>query len=410
MKKISLIALALGLAFGASAQVNVLKEAERAMKSGEDYSKVLEIVKPAFTDPTTAQNAQTYFIPGEAAFKQYDKMLGVKQFGQLKTKADSLKMDMLLIPAYEYMVKALPLDTVVNEKGKVKTKYSKDIIGQLQGHYNDYYVAGVELWNLREYKASYDVWGIFLDLNEIPAVAERLSKAGLLQPDSIRAEIAYNQALAAWQIDNLDGALKAFMRARDMGYSKKPLYDYAISVALGAGNNEAVLELAKEALPLYGSEDPQYIGQIVNYYLQKESYDEAFNYINEAIMLDGSNAQYYVIQGVLFDNTNKKAEAKAAFKTAMDLDAQNAQAFYNYGRALCEEAYALNDAAPTTQVEYDNYYNEKIKPLFLEAVEVLENAYSINPDNRDVLLYLENAYYNLKDEKMYNDVQNRKNY
>ena len=94
----------------------------------------------------------------------------------------------------------------------------------------------------------------------------------------------------------------------------------------------------------------------------------------------------------------------------MELDPTNAQAVYNYGRQICEEAYKLSDAAPSRQEEYNVYYTEKIKPLFEQAAGVLEQAYQLDPDNSDVLKFLENVYYNLNDEKMLNDVKKRMTY
>ncbi len=41
---------------------------------------------------------------------------------------------------------------------------------------------------------------------------------------------------------------------------------------------------------------------------------------------------------------------------------------------------------------------------------MLETAYQLNPDNKDILSYLEQAYYVLGDNKMYEDVQKRKKY
>lgn len=150
-----------------------------------------------------------------------------------------------------------------------------------------------------------------------------------------------------------------------------------------------------------------YMGQIVNYYLQKQDYDNAFQIINRAIQSDPNNAQYYVIRGVLYENTKKLPEAKADYIKATQLDPKNASAVYNYGRILCEEAYALNDGAPTDQNEYNKYYSEKIKPLFLQAVDILENAYDLDQENLDILRYLENVYYNLNDEAKLEDVLNR---
>ena len=51
MKKFSLLALAIATAFCASAQANILKEAERAMKDGKDAKDVVNVITPALTNP-----------------------------------------------------------------------------------------------------------------------------------------------------------------------------------------------------------------------------------------------------------------------------------------------------------------------------------------------------------------------
>ena len=400
--------MALGLAVCASAgaQTSVLKEAEQAMKGGKDAAAVMTIITPAFTNPETAQLAQTYYIPGKASFKDYDNLLGLKQFGKTKD-GDDVKMGKLLIQGYDMYVKALPLDSVPNEKGKVKPKYSKDIVSTIAGHFTDFTNAGADLYNAKDYDGAYRAWGIFNEIPQNPSFREKLTS---VPADTILGEIAFNQALAAWQGNHLEDALKAFLFAKSKGYSKKQLYDYAIAVADGAKNSEALLALSEEAFGLYGDQDPMYLGQMVNYYLQNKNFDKAFEIINGAIAKDPNNAQYYNIQGVLYENVDKRPEAIAAYKKATELDPENANALYNYGRQLCESAYALNDAAPTSQREYEAYKAEKIVPLFQQAVDILEKAYTVNPDNTDVLKYLENVYYNLGDEAKLNDVRKRMTY
>lgn len=404
MKQISILALALAVCATAGAQTSVLKEAEQAMKSGQEAAKVVTIVTPAFTNPETSGLAQTYFIPGKASYNEYDKLLGLKQFGKTKHE-DEIKMAKLLIQGYDMYMKALPLDSVPNEKGKIKPKYSKEIVSTIGGHFTDYTSAGADLYNEKDYDGAYRAWAIF---NEIPQNPE--FKLTSVPNDTILGEIAFNQALAAWQGNHFEDALNAFMFAKSKGYNKKQLYDYAIAVADGAKNKEAVLEISKEALALYGDQDPMYMGQIVNYYLQNKDFDKAFETINQAIAKEPNNAQYYNIQGVLYENVEKRPEALAAYKKATELDPNNANALYNYGRQLCETAYALNDAAPTSQQEYEVYKVEKLVPLFEQAVEILERAYNANPDNTDVLKYLENVYYNLGDEAKLNDVRKRMTY
>ena len=381
MKKITILALGLAVCASAGAQTSVLKEAEQAMKGGKDAAAVMTIITPAFTNPETAQLAQTYYIPGKASFKDYDNLLGLKQFGKTKD-GDDVKMGKLLIQGYDMYVKALPLDSVPNEKGKVKPKYSKDIVSTIAGHFTDFTNAGADLYNAKDYDGAYRAWGIFNEIPQNPSFREKLTS---VPADTILGEIAFNQALAAWQGNHLEDALKAFLFAKSKGYSKKQLYDYAIAVADGAKNSEALLALSEEAFGLYGDQDPMYLGQMVNYYLQNKNFDKAFEIINGAIAKDPNNAQYYNIQGVLYENVDKRPEAIAAYKKATELDPENANALYNYGRQLCESAYALNDAAPTSQREYEAYKAEKIVPLFQQAVDILEKAYTVNPDNTDVL-------------------------
>lgn len=414
MKKLGFLALSLASVFAVSAQQAVLKDAERAMKSGADVTEVVNIITPALTDPSTATLAQTWYIPGKAAFSQYDKLLGIKAFKPDDPQVDPVKMANMLITGYDYFTKALPLDSVADAKGKIKTKYSKDIVNTLAGHFSDYSAAGADLFNAKDFKGAYQAWGIFGDIVTNPTISKGISK---LPNDTLIGEIYFNQALAAWQADDFVGSFDAFMNAKNKGYNKKQLYDYAMAVAQNIPDNEKLLMVAREALPLYGAEDNNYMAQIVNYYLQAKDFDNAFKVINDAIAKEPTNAQYYVIQGVLYENQdNKRAEAKAAYEKARTIDPKNSQAQFNYGRILCEEAYAASDGAPTSPKEYEEYYASNIRPLFVNAAEVLENAYTLdqeqNPEypNSDILKYLENVYYNLNDEAKLNDVRKRMTY
>ncbi len=404
MKKLTI--LTAGLLIGTlamPAQKQVLKDAEQAMKDGKAPAEVVTIITPAFSDPETAEMAQTYFIPGKAYFSDYDDLFALKQFNKLPEDGNA-KMVTDMLEGYTFFMKALPLDTVVDAKGKVKTKYSKDIVNTIRGHHSDFNNAAIAAWELKDYPSAYKAWADYFEVIDNPVLAPKS-----LPADTILAEIRFNQALAAWQADQLADALAAFEKSKAMGYNKKQLYDYAISVASNMQNDAAVYQWATEAEPLYGNEDPNYLGFIINHYLQSKDFDKAFSMIDEAIAKNPSNAQYYVVKGILYDNQDKKAEAKDMFKKALEVDSQNPMALMQYGRSLCEEAYKLSDAAPTSPEESEKYYNEKIVPIFKEAADYLERAWNLDNNNTDALRYLENVYYNLHDEQMYQDVQSRMN-
>lgn len=385
-----------------SAQMQVVKDAERAQKGGEAPAKVVEIITPAFTNPETAKLAQTYYIPGKAMFEEFDKLFGLKSLGRLGD-GDGKKMADDLVEGYGYFIKALPLDSVANDKGKVKTKYSKDIVNTITGHVSDYNDAAITYWDLKNYKGAYDAWNIFLNLYETEPFKAKLTAPA----DTIIAEVYFNQALAAWQADSLRNALNAFEKAREKGYHKKQLYDYALGVATGLKDNEATFKWAQLGNDLYGKEDPNYLGYMINSYLQNKEFDKAFTTIDAAIASDPNNSQYYFVKGVLYDNMDKKADAKAMFAKAVELNAENVQALTQYGAALCQEAYALSDQAPTSVAESQAYFDQKIKPLFEEAAIYLEKAWQLDNENNDALRYLDNIYYNLRDEKKQNEIKQR---
>ncbi len=398
----ALVALFAG-SMAVSAQMQVLKEAERAQKSGKTPSEVVGIITPAFSNPETANLAQTYYIPGKAMFDEFDQLFGYKQFNKLPPNGDKVMSDDLL-EGYAYYMRALPLDTVTNAKGKVKTKYSKDIVNTITGHVADYNNAALTYWELKEFANAYRAWDIFLGLYEKAPFAERLEKNA--PADSIIGEVYYNQALAAWQADSLQNALKSFKNAQRKGYNKKQLYDYAIAVASSAGDDAAAYEWATQGLTLY-KDEASYFGHVINKYLKEKNFDKAFSLVDDAIAKDPNNAQYYFVKGVLYDNQDKKAEAKAMFAKSVQLNPEFVQGLTQYGSALCQEAYKLSDEAPTTAAESQAYFEAKIKPLFEEAAKYLEKAWSIDNNNIEALRYLDNIYYNLKDEKMQQDVQSR---
>lgn len=410
MKKISILAMCLASAVCGFAQtdaVKVVKEAERAVKSASpDRAKIRTDIQKALTDDATKGDALTWYIAGKNEFGNYDDLFGRRALGQDVNGAD---MGHSMLAGYRYYMTALPLDTVVDDKGKIKTKYSKDIVKTLAGHHMDFDNAARFLWEAKDFKGAYEAWDIYLSL----PYNQSLGKDAPAAPhDTIQAELMYNQGLAAWQADEMLDALNALYRAKDHGYNKKHLYDYAISMAAQLQRNDTVYALAAEALPLYGKEDPKYIGLVINSYIEKKKYAEAQSMLEQAIAGDPNNAQLYDVLGILYESQKEDGmpkeqlaafdqKAMDSYKKAIDVDPTFARAQYDYGRKLADKAFTINDeSANLSQAEYNQIRDNKIFPIFREAVVYFEKAYELNPDEMgDALRYLRNLYYNLNDEE-----------
>lgn len=404
MKKFFILGLCALSCAAAMAQTDVVKEAERAMKKKASYTDVVKMITPAFSDPATKDQALTYYVPGKAGFNQYDEFIGLKALNKLPENGAKTMNDALL-GGFGYFMQALPLDSLPNEKGQVKPKYSKDIINTVAGHYHDFNNAALEYWNLKEYDKAYKSWQTFIDMTYDPKYEGKIK----VPSDTLMGEIMYNQALAAWQSDNLPATLDAFLNAKKHHYNKKNLYEYAIAVATNLKNDEMVNALATEAQELYGNEDSGFIGYVINGKLNDKKYDEALALIDQAIANNPQNSQYYVIKGILLEQPEIKGDAKGAYTKAVELDPYNAQAQYNYGRMFYNDAMVINDAAPADDAAYSKIYYEQVKPLLLKSVEILENASNLRENYTDALKLLEQAYYLLKDEQGLKSVQERLN-
>lgn len=222
------------------------------------------------------------------------------------------------------------------------------------------------------------------------------------------AEIYYNQALAAWQANRLDDAINSFDTALKMGYDKKQLFDYAISVAYNKQDPDLMAHYAELAYPIFGNEDSKYIGYVINAKIKHEQYAEAQDMLEKYIRESPDNGQLYYVLGILYDSRNQFDKARDNYAKAVELDPKNAQALLQLGRQMRNQAYTLDDEASKKSTdEYNQMRKDTINPLFLKAAPYLEDAYKIDPDNaHDALNFLRNIYYNVGDAENLQRIEN----
>lgn len=407
MKKIAILALGALVSLCAAAQPvpQVLKDAEKAVKGAKTPEQVDKAIQPAIADPASAKLAQTYYVPGKHLFKMYDDIIGTEAItGQRPAELAPL-MPLMIFNGFDYYLKALPLDTVieVDKKGveKVKVKYSKEMIGTIVGHLNDYNNMAIQCFNEGDYANAFRGWGIYVNLAENPTFAEAMAK--VLPADTTLAPVIYNQGLAAWQLSDFENAYKCWRHALQKGYGDKETYDLALAAADRWGNNQAVIEMAALADQAFPS-DFNYIGIIINQYLRDQNYDKAIQVIDHAIAKNPNESQYYVIKGVIFEQQEKMNEAYDLYKKAYDLNPENQSAVSRLGFVTFQKAYNAYNDAPADEAEFARVFSTTLKPMLLEAVPLLEKAYSLDNNDMYSLRNLATCYYLLNDEANYNRV------
>lgn len=397
MKKITVLGVCLFAGLTAMAQESLVKDVERTMKSSADqYPSQIEKLKPAFTNPETAETPYVWFVAGKGGMDFYDNQEVMKKMGK---DVDDKATGNALMNSFDYLIKSMTLDSIPDEKGKIKPKYSKDAVKLIKSHHNDLNNAAVNLWQIQDYPDAYKAWDMYMTLPSNPVLG---ANAPAALPDSTASDIYYNMGLAAWQANNFDNALNAFDNAIAKGYNKKNIYDYAIAVAYNKNHDsEKMAHYAEMAYPLYGAEDNSYIGYMINDKIAKKQFGEAQSMLEKYIAADPGNSQLYYVMGVLYDSQENADKAMEYYKKAIDINPENAQALLQYGRQICNKAFKLDDEISSLpSSEYNDLRTNKVNPLFKEATTYLEKAYSIDPDNMgDALSLLRNCYYNIGDEE-----------
>lgn len=371
MKKMILLgAAAIMMASSASAQMSLVKDLAKKAGSGnpEALMEVLQNIEPAFTNPETANDVLTWYTAGKAAFGIFDKFYEAKLLGQ---PVDDNMMNEVLSNAYDYYLKALPLDSIVemdkktgqpklNSDGtkKVKTKYSKDIIGALTSHMGDIANAGNVYLQNSNWENAASAFGNYADL----ASSDFAIKNGVAAADSTLSQVRFFQGYSQYQIQKFADAYENFTKARKLGYTDNNIVDFQTSS----------------------------LANMIQAMLDKNEYDKANNFIDNALKGDPMNATLHDIKGFTVELQNGIDAALPFYRKATEVDATYANGFFDVGRCLYLQAQKIIDDNPNAT---NKELIPKIKPIYDEAIPFLKKAAELNTEDTKAKNVLDDILY-----------------
>lgn len=371
MKKIMLL-LACASVMAASAQVSLVKSAAKAIGGKvEAQQEALEELQPALTNPETATDANTWFTAGKLAMGIVDKIEEQRILGQ------EVDVDLLgnsLFKGYEYLQKALPLDSVVevdkktgapklDKEGnkKIKTKYSKDILSLLTGHANDAMTVGDAFLNATKYGQAANAYEYYLNLIGSPAAkAFKLN----VPADTILGNINFLVGYCTYFADgdkDYNKAFNSFTKALSLGYT--------------ANQTKAFRDAA-------------FLAQVQALMADDNNKGKVLPFIDGALAGDPTAPNFYDIKGQVLLGDGKFDEAKALFKAAMDKDPNYGDSYLNYARALYEEA---DKFIADNQQMTDKQLAPTLIPLYEAALPFLERAIALDKSENQTLVKQANS-------------------
>lgn len=399
MKKLMSFALCIAAVGSMSAQKS---NVEAAKKLSGDPSKIEEarsLINAAMQDPSTSNDAQTYFEAGDIEFNAFDKEQAMNQIKP--NSADPVKMAEKLLLGYKNFLKALPLDSVPDAKGKVKPKYSKKITGKLKGHSYDYYVSGFEFFNAQKtYPEAYESFMIYADMPDMPF----MKSENVQLVDSLRGYAYYCAGRAAFNGNEMIKGAEAFRKARNNGYDEKDAYVFELACWQTLAQNdstkeqlakEKILEVANDGNKKFGVAEPVFISNIVNFMVIDNKFDEAAATVTQLINENPDTPSLYGLRAFILDRKGDDEASLADYDKCVSLpnvDFDNlknaAKKYYRVGRDKLNLIEGNSEADRAARMD--------VKTKYLDvAKNIAEKAKAMNPSDGDLLYVIENIDYSL---------------
>ncbi len=403
----SLLLLTLPASFGQKGLVD--KAWSQVKIEKPNFKQARADIQEALGNEETMSNAKTWYVAGNIEQRFFEKENSQLQLGLAAKEKDMYKA---LMNGYKYYLKAVALDTLPNEKGKVKPKHLKNIKKDLLMNSDGYIQGGVYYFNQKEYKKAYDIWNIFLDIKSLRFMASEVSNKSAY---STYAMLEFNSALAAMQTGDRKLALKALNRAKGNGYAQNDVYKYLVTeyevakdtvnlmATLQEGNDlfkNEMVEIENQDGTVTKQKETFYSLRLVNIYIFTNQYDKALSTLDAVIENDPENPELWNVKGQLYETQKDVDNAIKCFDKALSLRPDFAAALGNMGRMYFNSAIEKNNALSETIVntaEFNKVRESEVLPLYRKALPYYEKAHQLDPEEREYMVALRGIYYNLND-------------
>lgn len=402
MNRFLTVALCLAAAASAGAQKANVDQAQKLAGKTDQLKQARELLQQAMSNPETQNDPRTYFVAGKVEWDAYDNATKAKMINPQDPTAAGTVMGDELLAGYKYFLKALPLDSLPNEKGQVKPKYSKDILNRIAGHANDFFTVGAEYFNAKAYyPQAYEAFSIYGDL---PATGMLGKMAALVDPTQV-ATAYFNAGLSAYSGNAVEKSAEAFKKAREAGYAEPEAYIYEIACWQNLAQNDEsrmkeaqdkILTVARAGNEKFGLAQPIFINNMINSIVTDGKIDEALSELDKVIAANPDNANLYGLRGYVYDRAEKDAESEADYRKAASLPDVDFETLKNASKKIFRIGTAKWNEIEGTSAEAAAARQNVKTNYFESAKQIAEKAKTMQPDDPDLQNVLESIDYALE--------------
>ena len=308
MKKVLFSAALFFTACAVSAQESVVKEAKSAKS---DPVKAAQIIEPALTDPSTANDPETWKLAGDFQKSIYDdeNMKLYLPGGQ----ADTAKLYNSLAKMFEYYTKCDEVEQAKVQSGELKKpKLRKKLAKTLATVRPQLTNAGSDAYNAGNYANALKFFGLYVDAPQNPLFADE----DAVKNDTLTPLIANYAALAANSLKDNAAVIKYATIGKE---HKEEGYRSLMCLAEAYGKGETPdsakwLTTIQEGVEKFPSQE-YFIGNLMDYYIQKGKIDEGLAQM-DAILAKNSTP-YFMYVRVCFSMKRKTTKVPSLHSTRL---------------------------------------------------------------------------------------------
>ncbi|MDR1407327.1 MAG: tetratricopeptide repeat protein [Tannerella sp.] len=386
----------------AFAQKKAVSAAERISKESKpNYDEARGLIKGALSDPETKDDAKTWYIAGKIEDAQFTDENTKQILGQ---QPNEPVMYEALANSLPYFMRAYELDQQPDEKGKVKPKYVKNILGTLTSNHVYYLNGGAYYFDQRDYKKACDFFEQYLDISDSPYFKDER----IAQRDSNYMIVQFYLAVASTQLDDSKLAIKNLTRAKDTPYRQNDVYQYLCYEYVQIQDSVSLEKTLEEGMKVF-PDSSYYLLNLISLYISSNRDNKAIEYLNTAIARDPKNSDLYQAMGSVFEASKDYAKAEENYLKALENAPESPAALSNVGRIYYNQA--VNKLGEANLISDATLYNQEknvAKDFFKKALPYFEKAYNLSPNEREYMVALRGIYYNLGMEE-FNEIEEKMN-
>jgi len=266
-----------------------------------------------------------------------------------------------------------------------KEKLTKKVYDQLENLKRMAEADAIRYFSKNEYDKALGKFELIMEASKTEAYENYI--------DSV---IIYNAALAAKNSGNHELAAKYFEQSAEITYGGSDTYFLLKNEYVAMEDSAKALDALQRGYTLY-PDTTLILFELVNYYLSVGDAEAGMKFLTLAQEKESSNPSIYFAKGTLYERMGEKENAMEEYKKSLEVDPEFFNSWFNIGALHFNNAVELFDIANTKE-DLDEYNaakaaaDEELK----RAIEPMEKAYELNPEEKASLETLKTIYYRLQ--------------